>query len=98
MGSTTVSTDFASSYHSINLNFIARPSCKIDEQFIAGTISYWSEFQLTLTLKKNIATIARALFGVAGVAGVARQNVKIRPSLFPWTNFIGLYTDGIQVT
>ena len=42
-------------------------------------------------------TLARALFGVAGVAGVARQNFERRSCLFPWTNFIGLYTDGIHV-
>ena len=42
--------------------------------------------------------MARALFGVAGVAGVAQQNVARRPCLFPWANFIGLYTDGIHVT
>ena len=45
--------------------------------------------------------VARALFGVAGVAGVAvvaQQNFESQSCLFPWANFIGLYMDGIHVT
>ena len=45
-----------------------------------------------------LASLARALFGVAGVAGVARQNIERRPCIFPRTNFIGLETDGIHVS